>query len=129
MRKLSEIKDDEAMDVLAEILEPASNLIKNEKFKIAIRGDKDTKPNRLEAVKIALTENRKDIVTIMAVLEGVPVDEFHYNLFTLPKMILDFFNDKEMLDFFHYQAETDSETPSGSVTENTEESQSTSSNM
>ena len=131
MRKLSEIRDDEAMDALAEILDPVVNLAKNEKFKLAIRGDKkkNIKPNRLEAVKIAMTENRRDIVTIMAVLEGEKVEDFHYNMITLPKMILDLLNDKEMIDFFHYQAETDSETPSGSATESTEGSQDTSSNM
>lgn len=131
MRKLSEIRDDEAMDALAEILDPVVNLAKNEKFKIAIRGDKkkNIKPNRLEAVKIAMTENRRDIVTIMAVLEGEKVEDFHYNMITLPKMILDLLNDKEMIDFFHYQAEKDSETSSGSATESTEGSQDTSSNM
>lgn len=131
MRKLSEIKDDEAMDVLAEILEPASNLIGNDKFKVAIRGDKKKgiKANKIEAIKIAITDNREDIVKIMAILEGVPVEDFHYNLFTLPKMALDLFNDKALIDFFHYQAETDSEILSGSATEISEGNPDISSNM
>ena len=37
MKKISEFKDDEAMDVLVEILEPSANLISNERFKQAIR--------------------------------------------------------------------------------------------
>jgi hypothetical protein len=102
MKKLSEFKDDEAMDVLAEILEPASNLIGNPNFKTAIRGDKEKgiKKNRLQAVKIAIKENREDIVKIMAILNEKPVEEFHYNLLTLPKMMLEIFNDKELIDFF-----------------------------
>jgi hypothetical protein len=131
MKKLSEFRDDEAMDVLAEILEPAINLIKNNNFKLAMRGDKEKgiKPNRTQAIKIAITENRKDVVTIMAVLNEKPVEEFHYNLLTLPQMMLEMFNDKELIDFFQYRSEMDSETPSGSAMENTEENQSTSSNM
>lgn len=131
MKKLSEFKDDEAMDVLVEILEPATNLIGNAKFKTAIRGDKekDIKPNRMEAIKIAITDNRKDIVKIMAVLNETPVEEFHYSLLTLPQMVMELFNDKELIDFFSYRGETGSVTPSGSATENTEESQNTSSDM
>lgn len=131
MKKLSEFKDDEAMDVLVEILEPSANLIKNNKFKLAIRGDKEKKikPNKMQAIKIAITENRKDVVKIMATLNETPVEEFHYNLLTLPKMLVEMFNDKELIDFFQYRGETDLEIPSGSATENIEESQSTSSDM
>lgn len=131
MKKLSEFKDDEAMDVLAEILEPASNLIGNSNFKLAIRGDKKNgiKPNRLQAIRIAIKENRTDVVKIMAILSEKPLEEFHYNLLTLPKMMLDIFNDKELIDFFSYQSEKDLQTLSGSAMENTEESPSTSSDM
>ena len=131
MKKLSEFKDDEAMDVLVEILDPATNLIKNNEFRIAIKGDKKNgiKPDRTKAIKVAITDNRKDVVKIMAVLNETPVEDFHYDLFTLPRMMLDMFNDKELIDFFRYRSETGLETPSGSVTENTEESPNTSSDM
>jgi hypothetical protein len=44
-------------------------------------------------------------------------------------MVLDIFNDKELIDFFTYQSEENSEMSSGSAMANTEENQSTSSNM
>ena len=65
----------------------------------------------------------------MAVLNETPVEEFHYNLLTLPQMMVEMFNDKELIDFFEYQSETDSKTPSGSAMENIEENQDTSSDM
>lgn len=131
MKKLSEFKDDEAMDVLAEILDPMVNMMKNKDFVLAIRGDKKKgiRPNRVEAIKIAITKNRSDVVKIMAVLNETPVEEFHYNLLTLPQMMVEMFNDKELMDFFGSQSEKDSQIPFGSVTENTEESQDTSSDM
>jgi len=126
MKKLSEFKDDEAMDVLAEILDPMVNMMKNKDFVLAMRGDrqKGIKPNRVEAIKIAITDNRSDVVKIMAVLNETPVEEFHYNLLTLPQMMVEMFNDKELIHFFSYKSETDLETPSGSAMVNTEESQS-----
>ena len=131
MKKLSEFKDDEAMDVLAEILDPMVHMMQNKKFVLAFKGDKknDIKPNRVEAIKIAITDNRADVVKIMAVLNETPVEEFHYNLLTLPQMMVEMFNDKELIDFFGYQSETDSEIPSGSAMENIEENQDTSSDM
>ena len=131
MKKLSEFKDDEAMDVLAEIIDPMVNMMKNKEFVLAMRGNRQEKikPNRVEAIKIAITDNRSDVVKIMAVLNETPVKEFHYNLLTLPQMMVEMFNDKELMDFFGYQSEKDSQTPFGSVTENTEESQDTSSDM
>lgn len=131
MKKLTEFKDDEAMDVLAGLIEPASRLFKNKEFVLNIRGDKEKgiKPDRIKAIDIAINEHRKDVVKIMAVLNQTPVEDFHYDLFTLPKMLLDIFNDEELISFFHYRAEMNSEASSGSVMENTEEVQDTSSDM
>lgn len=131
MKKLSEFRDDEAMDVLAEILDPMVNMMKNKDFVLAMRGDrqKEIRPNRVEAIKIAITDNRSDVVKIMAVLNETPVEEFHYNLLTLPQMMVEMLNDKELMGFFGYQSEKDSQIPSGSATESTEGSQDTSSNM
>jgi len=131
MKKLTEFKDDEAMDVLAGLIEPASHLFKNEEFVLNIRGNKEKgiKPDRIKAIDIAINEHRKDVVKIMAVLNQTPLEDFHYDLFTLPKMLLDIFNDEELISFFHYRAEMNSEASSGSVTENTEEIQDTSSDM
>lgn len=131
MKKLSEFRDDEAMDVFAEILDPMVSMMQNKRFVLALRGDKekDIKPNRVDAIKIAITDNRTDVVKIMAVLNETPVEDFHYNLFTLPKMMVEMFNDKELMDFFGYRSEKDSKTPFGSAMENTEENQDTSSDM
>ena len=86
MKKISEFKDDEAMDVLAEILEPAVNIGTNKDFLSAFRGNKEKKikPDRVKAIKIIINDNREDVVKIMAILNETPVEEFHYNLLTLP---------------------------------------------
>lgn len=131
MKKLSEFKDDEAMDVLAEILDPMVSMMQNKAFVLALRGDKDKEilPNRVEAIKIAITDNRSDVVKIMAILNETPVEDFHYNLLTLPQMMVEMFNDKELMDFFGYRSEKDSQIPFGSAMENLEENQNTSSDM
>jgi hypothetical protein len=131
MKKLSEFKDDEAMDVLCEILDPAISLISDKELRTAIWGDKEkeVKPDRQKGIKIAMKDHRKDVVKILAVLNETPVEEFHYNVASLSIMLLELFNDKELIAFFVQQGRRTSQTPSGSATENTEETQDISSSM
>lgn len=131
MKKLSEFKDDEAMDVLAEVIEPVAELCTDKEFVQLVRGDKSKgiKPDRIKATQKAITDHRKAVVKIMAVLNETPVEEFHYNIMTLPMMFVKMLNDKELLAFFQYQGETDLETRSGSAMANIEENPNTSSDM
>jgi hypothetical protein len=131
MKKLSEFRDDEAMDVLCEILDPAINLISDKEFRLAVWGSKEKEiaPDRKKGIKIAMKDHRSDVVKILAVLNETPVEEFHYNVASLTLMMLELFNDKELIAFFAQQGRRTSQTPSGSATENTEESQDISSSM
>lgn len=123
MRKISEYKDEEALDLLADLLEPCIELFSDKALWNAIKSE-----SRIKAVSIAIKNHKQSVVQIMAILHGVPVEEFHYNVITLPKMVLEVLNDKDLLDFFKSQGENAVETHSGSVTENTEDEQGISSN-
>ena len=58
---------------------------------------------------------------IMATIDGVPVDEYKCNVFTLPVKILELLNDPALVQLFTYQGQTGDAKSSGSVSENTEE--------
>ncbi len=124
MKKLSEYKDEEALDLLADLLEPCIELFSDKALWDAIQKD-----SRIKAVSMAIKNHKESVVQIMATLNGVPVEKFHYNVITLPKMVLEVLNDKELLGFFKSQGENAVETLSGSVTENTEDEQGISSNI
>lgn len=117
MKKLSEYKDEESLDLLADLLEPCTDLFSDKALVAVIRSE-----TKLKAIKYAIKNHKKEVVEIMAILNGVPVEEFHYNVFTLPMMVLEVFNDKDLTDFLLQQGKMASVMPSGSVTENTEES-------
>ena len=92
MKKLSEIKGEEALDVLAEIIEPAAEIFNDENVKNAIKVDN----NKAKAAKIILKNHKKAIFTLMAALEETPVEEYKTNLFALPMLILNILNDHEL---------------------------------
>lgn len=124
MKKLSDFTDDEALDLFAELIEPVANIFGDKKISKNFR-----KNNLIEVVKLAVKGYKKDLIHIMALLEGVPVEEYHCNVVSLPKTFLMVLNDPVFKDFFSTQGEKDTEKPFGSATETTEENQSTSSDM
>ena len=96
MRKLSEIKGEEALDVLAEIIEPAAEIFSDENVKNAVKTEK----NKVKAVKIILKDHKKAILTLMATLEETPVEEYKPTLLALPALIIEVLNDPELNSLF-----------------------------
>lgn len=124
MKPLSEYKDEEALDMLADLIDPVINIF----------GDKDVAEYYragviIKSVQVAIKNHKQDVIRLLSILEGVPEGEYHCNLLTLPKVLINVFNDPELRGFFDVQSQTDSETPSGSVMENTEDVADTSSNI
>jgi len=111
LKKISEYRDAEALDMLAEIIEPA----------IVIMGDKNVADlimaNKLiPAIKEMIKAHKTEVMQILAAMEGVPFEEFHCNVFTLPMRVLELLNDEALLSFFTSQApETSQKTFSGPV--------------
>lgn len=115
MKKLSEYKDEQALDLLVEIMEPAAAIIGDPAIKEAWATG-----NRLKVAKAAIKGHKAQVMEILAVMEGVPVEEYHCNIFTLPMRAVEILNDEELLSVFTSQAqEMMQSVSSGPVTENT----------
>lgn len=119
MKRLSDYKNEEALDLLVEIIEPAAELM----------GDKEVidllyskKPgDRMSGIKRMIAEHKRAVICILAALDGVPADQFECGFFTLPARLLEVLNDKELLSFFMEQQTQNSEKSSSSAMENIEE--------
>lgn len=124
MRKLEEYENEEALDLLADLLGPVVMIFAEPDIAEFTRHK-----NYIKAVQVAIKKHKKEVLEIMATLEGVPVKEYRCNVVTLPKMLIDIMNDPLLADFFTSQAQTDSQTTSGPVTETTEDKAGTSSTI
>lgn len=113
--KLSDIKGEEALDVIAELIDPISSIGMNDKVRKADRS------NRIEFVKTILKECKTEIIEMLAILERMDVDEYReqMSLATLPSKVIELFSDTAVAELFGLQSQTE-ETSSGSATENTE---------
>lgn len=111
--KLSEIKGDEAFEVLADLIDPMTAIMNDDEVADAFKS-----LPRLAFVKILLKKHKRELTEILAILERTPVDEYEVSLVALPVKVMDLFNDPELAELFQSQGQT--MTSSGSATENTE---------
>ena len=118
--KLSDYKGEEALDVLADIIEPLTIILTDKD----IQALAEEKASPIKYVKPALKNHKSEVIGILARLENKPVKEFEkeVTIFSLPKLVLDFINDPEAQSLFTSQGQTDMNLKphSGSATENTE---------
>ena len=113
--KLSEYQGEAALDLLADLIEPAGEIMSDKEIGEVF------KKNRFRAIGLAIKNHKKAVMQILATMDGVPVDEYKCNVFSLPVKILELLNDPEMIQLFQYQGQTGDANSSGSASENTEE--------
>ena len=113
--KLSEIKNEQAIEVLGDLIDPVIELCKDKYF-----GEAMTKGDIKKAVKVMLKGHAKAVKEILAALDGVPVDMYECNILTLPKKLIEIMSDPDVLSLFTSADVTEGATPSTSALESTE---------
>lgn len=120
--RLSDIRGEEAIDVLADIFEPLALICADEEIR---RLQAQEKPSPMMAyIKPILKNRKKEIIQILARINNQTEEEYTANLslVTLPAQILEFMTDPEIQSLFTSQSQSPAEplASSGSVTESTE---------
>lgn len=114
--KISEVKGEAALDLLADLIEPAAEILSDPKVReLAGVG------NKIAIVKHLIKEHKRSVIEILAITDGVPVDEYEVNVFTIPIKLLQLFNDPELVSFFTSQGMMTTSIPSTDILENTED--------
>jgi hypothetical protein len=108
--RLSEIKGDRALDVLADIIEPVTDMAQDPEvialFKGVRKGGEDNKAYAMRQIKKhipGLIRNHKtSIVAILAALDGEDPHEYaeKLNLFTVPLKLFEILTDPDMTSLF-----------------------------
>jgi CRISPR/Cas system-associated endonuclease Cas3-HD len=116
--RLSEIKGENAIDVLADMLDPLTEMLADPKVKEVARSKS---PTLIKASKI-LKYQKKAVLEMLAVLNQTPVEEFKPSLLELPIMLAELINDikenKELISLFQSQGQMITDAPFGPATEN-----------
>lgn len=96
MRKLSEIKGEESLDVLAEILVPITDIVQDEEVR------KGFETNVAKCVSVALKNHKELIIDILTAINGKPKEETlaEIDLLTLPSYMIDVLNEPQVQALF-----------------------------
>lgn len=118
--RLSEFKGEDAIDVLADIIEPITKILQDD---AVIKLWKQDNKTVSDAVKTILKGHKHEVVEILAAMERKTYDEYlpEVTVLSLPIKLLEILNDKEFMDFFTSQVKTISAVSFGDATENTDE--------
>lgn len=109
--KLSDYKDEKAIEVIADLLVPIGN--------IALNKDKIQKTGTTaHFVSELMKNNPKDVLAIIAILNGVKPEDYHCSAISVFKDAIELFQDPDLMELFGLQSET--KTSSGSVSESIE---------
>lgn len=116
MKKLSDYKGDEAIDLWADLLDPLTKILGDKKVKDVIQSGK----SKMEIAKEILKHHKKEAVEIMLRVDPEPIDGLNIIL-RLVAILSDIGQNDEIKSFFAYAEAVKTESESfGSATENTE---------
>ena len=112
--KLSDIKGEKAIEVLADLLEPVAEIMADKEVVALVRSGQ-----KLKAVSAALKKHKKACLTILALTDGEDPETYSPSILAIPMKGVELLNDPELMSLFSSQSQED-KTFSGSATENTE---------
>lgn len=111
--KLSDYKNEDALDLLADLIDPVSDIMTDAELrKVAESADK------MAIAKYVLKNKQKQVVEILARMDGKTPKTYSATITEMFAQIMDVLNDKVMFDFFAAQAQKLNGASSGPVTEN-----------
>lgn len=96
--KLSDIKGERTLDVIADLIDPIANIVADEKAAVMFKREKlpegktarEFVVERLKSsVPVLLKDHKADIIFILSTIEGVTPEEYSEGL-TIEKLIVDF---------------------------------------
>lgn len=96
MRKFTDIKGEESLDVLAEILVPITVIANDEEVK------KGFDTNVAMCVSIALKKYKEEVLDILAAIDGKEREEMlkDLNLLTLPTVLIEILSEPTVQNLF-----------------------------
>lgn len=106
--------NEDALEIFADLLEPASEIIGDAEVKDLFRANE-----RMKAVKVAIKKHKSAIIEILARLDGEEPENYKIGIFTLPAKVLNLLNQPELQELFTGQSQNAEGASSGSATENT----------
>lgn len=94
--KLSDFKDEKALEVVGDLLEPISRIVQD-------KASAAKRSNGIEFARYLLKEHKTDVLEMLAILNDTPVNDYHCNAATVFADVIDMLTDPELMALFGLQ--------------------------
>ena len=100
--KLSDYKGEEALDVLADIIDPITRIVQDKELVESIKAVSNDKGAIAQLIKPAMKDHKKEIIEILAALERETPEDYakKMTLLSLPAKLIELFNDPDIQQLF-----------------------------
>ena len=113
--RLSDFKDEKAIEVVADLIDPISVIAKE--IQATNAGSKEDL-TVAQLVGIAIKKCKRETIRMFAILNDIPENEYHCTGATILGDMMSMFSDPQLMQLFGLQSKTP--TSSGSASESTE---------
>jgi len=103
--KISEIKNEEALDLIMNCIEPAVEIFGDKVIADALRKRRGRK-DLIKLVKKTVSTHKKAVIQILAYTSGVDPKEYSANALEMISQVLELLNDDDLMNFFSSQVPT-----------------------
>ena len=116
MKKLSDFKDEKAIVVVAQLLDPIMTIVTNPE-----NGKFKDEQNGFKMFSCFLANSPKAMMQIFAILSEKDEEAYHCDGVEVTKNLMTLVSDSRLIELFTSQGQTGDATSSGSASENIEE--------
>lgn len=113
---LKDYTNEDALDMLADLIEPASAIINDPDVKFVGK-----QGNVLKVVRLAMKKHPKEILQVLARIDGEDVETYSVNAPQMLMKLIRIVSDRDMMAFFGLAGAGENDGSFGSATANTEE--------
>lgn len=116
--KFSDFRNGDAIDLLADLLDPIANIASDMEFrKLVMAKNRD----RARIAQYLLRNHKNDVMEVLARMNGQTVAEYDANAVQMLTQVMAILNDAEFAQFFQSQGLMNADGSFGSAMANTEE--------
>lgn len=123
IKNLSDIKGDAALELIADLMDPVTEILSDPEVKAAYRGTKGNPGTSAKAVKVAIKNHKKSVKTILALMDEEDPATYEPTAMVIPVRLMQILDDPDLKVLFTSPDQNSEEDTSGSVSENSEDAE------
>lgn len=119
IKNLADIKGDAALELVADLIDPVTEIMSDPVVAAAYRGTEKEPGSKAKAIKVAIKAHKKAVTTILALMDEEDPKTYQPSAMVIPVRLLQILNDPDMNSLFTLPDQSSEENTSGSASENT----------